>query len=274
MLDKRWIQFLLLALVFLGVEYKWPLDKRKTLFREGFFQDIFFWIILVDFYFFPLIEAHFEGKFHEGYAHFFSLGETTLTVLSVHELPDALQIVIVFLVMELINYFAHRYIKHSKHFWDFHKTHHSSKQLNQFSDTRNHPFLILFETFFLGIPVLIILNPNALSIGFYSAIGLVWGPLIHMNIRLKWPAPLSYILSSPHTHRWHHSREQGVRCNYAGIFIFYDVLFRSYYSPQEVCSKTGFINDEDFPQSPVAMLLYPFQVKYNKFIKSKKLTRK
>jgi sterol desaturase/sphingolipid hydroxylase (fatty acid hydroxylase superfamily) len=194
--------------------------------------------------------------------------------LSINSMSLPIQFLIIFCAMEFINYIVHRFIKHHNLGWQFHKTHHSSKEIDQFSDARNHPILILVETFLLAVPAIIILNPDVKALALYGTIGLIWGPLIHHNIDLKWPFPLSHILSSPHTHRWHHARDKGIHCNFAGIFIFYDVIFGSFYSPKESCIDLGFEGDDDFPQNFIGMLFYPFKQFYNKLNLKRIILRK
>lgn len=269
MFDVKWLQFLLLSILLLAIEYFWPLEKRKKLIGRAQIQDIFFWIILMDVFFYNLIDSLLEDKFHSSYMQIFSFGESFgfANTFSIHKLHIVWQFLVVFLVMEFINYASHRFFNHSKFLWDFHKVHHSAKELNQFSDARHHPVSILFESYLLIIPTLILLNPKMEALGAYGAIGLLWGPLIHLNVGWKWPFPFSHILSSPHTHRWHHARKKGVYCNYAGIFIFYDVLFGTFYSPEESCKEIGFEGDETYIKTPLPMLVYPFQKIYFRVMK-------
>lgn len=276
MLDNRWLGFILVSSILFLIGYFWPLNRQIRLKRKGLLQDILFWVILVDFYFYPLLEASLEGEINQTYREFFSIIHLSqwFDKLSIANLALSVQFIIVFCTMELINYGVHRFIKHGKQGWNFHKTHHSSQELDQFSDARNHPLMIILETFLFALPSIMILNPDVSVIAMYGVVGLIWGPLIHHNIRVKWPFPLSHILSSPHTHRWHHAREKGIHCNFAGIFILYDVIFGTFYSPSESCGRIGFEGDENFPQTVPGMLFYPFKEIYNKTNPPKTSSRK
>lgn len=270
MLENRWFQFLILSTAFYILEFIRPLEKRGRFFRKGLLQDIFCWIVLMDFYIYPLFEHYFDQSFQNGYRDVFRMSGTLsyFDYLSVNKLHWSVQFLIVFCVMELINYCVHRFMKHGP-FWNFHKTHHSAKEMDQFSDARQHPAFILFEGFFLALPAMIILNPSVEVAGYFGMLTLVWGPLIHSNLRLKWPYPLSHVLSSPHTHRWHHAREKGVYCNYAGILALYDVMFGTFYAPENDCEEIGFQDDTEFPETPWGMLIYPFRKIYVKIISRK-----
>jgi sterol desaturase/sphingolipid hydroxylase (fatty acid hydroxylase superfamily) len=276
MLDNRWLGFILVSSTLFLIGYFKPLDKKIRLKRKGLLQDIFFWVIFIDLYFHPLIEASLESKFNQTYQDFISFIHLPqlFDKISIATLALPIQFIIVFCIMELINYCVHRFIKHGNQGWNFHKTHHSSQELDQFSDARNHPIMIILETFLFALPTLMILNPDVSVMALYGVVGLIWGPLIHHNIRVKWPFPISHILSSPHTHRWHHAREKGIHCNFAGIFILYDVIFGTFYSPNEDCQKIGFEGDESFPQTAAGMMLYPFKEIYNKINLPKFLARK
>lgn len=260
---NKWQQLLIIVVLLFLLEQFIPLKNSKKIFREGLFQDIFIWIMLFDFLVYPFIEDGYESGLYGALKSNFS-ENSFLNSFSVNQLHWSIQFAVVFCVLELINYLAHRYLSHSVYLWDFHKTHHATKEMDQFSDARHHPLLILLDILLLTVPVLLILNPSQGIMGAYAVMGLLWGPLIHHNLALKWPFPFSHILTSPHTHRWHHAKEKGVYCNYAGIFIFYDVLFGTFYSPQKNCEEIGFEGDEEYLRSPVPMILYPFKRMYLK----------
>ena len=123
--------------------------------------------------------------------------------------------------------------------------------------------MILMEGLFFIVPILLVLKPATTPLAVFSLLRLIWGPLIHMNIDLRWPKPFSYILSSPFTHRWHHSKENE-RCNYAGIFILWDVIYGTFYSPEYRCKETGFTDEQEYPRHILTRLIYPLNKLFKK----------
>jgi sterol desaturase/sphingolipid hydroxylase (fatty acid hydroxylase superfamily) len=67
------------------------------------------------------------------------------------------------------------------------------------------------------------------------------------------------VLASPVFHRWHHTAlERGGSRNFAGTFPIWDILFGTFYMPKNALPGAYGIDDEGFPDSFGAQLLYPF----------------
>src|SRR5690606_24283124 len=98
-------------------------------------------------------------------------------------------------------------------------------------------------------------DPEAMAAVLF--IGLFVGTLNHANVNWRWPKPFSYLFTSPFIHRWHHGKGQSVRCNYANTLVLLDVLFGTYYAPDEPCSVVGFEGDETYPKSFLGRLMHP-----------------
>jgi sterol desaturase/sphingolipid hydroxylase (fatty acid hydroxylase superfamily) len=252
--NNKYIFLAAISILLAIFEYLYSIKTTKT-FGSLYLQDLIFWFLILD----NIILTNTEGKFSPFLSDFYEHGFITnlKSIFEIGALNPFIQFIIIFLIFELENYLFHRFIKHNSYGWNLHKVHHSTKQMNQFSDARNHPIFILIEGLVIILPIMMILSPSTEPMIIYGSIGTFWGPMIHMNCNIKWIYPLNYILSSPFTHRWHHSKENE-RCNYAGIFILYDVIFKTFYNPVAMCKETGFLDEENYPKNPLRSLFYPF----------------
>ncbi len=173
------------------------------------------------------------------------------------ELPIGLQAIIFLVASDFLLYWIHRGF-HGANLWKYHAVHHSSEELDWISAARFHPVNLFLGA--VGVDVALLLagiSPNVM----------VWvGPfitahsaLVHAN--LNWTfGPFKYLLASPVFHRWHHTAlERGGSSNFAGTFPIWDFLFGTFYMPENELPDAYGIDDQSFPESFGAQLLYPFQ---------------
>lgn len=235
------------------IEYLKPLERSKE-FRFDFWNDAILWFLIFDNFLFPTFETPAESAILQ------SLEKNIIYLrekFSISEWGFITQFLSIFILLEVINYLIHRFLKHGNYLWSLHKIHHSTKFMTQFSDAKNHPFFIFLEGLVVLLPAIFILNPSDEVLILIASIRMIWGPIIHMNTNKRWPFPISHILTSPFTHRWHHSKNHE-RCNYAGVFIFLDVLLGTFYSPDSACEELGFVNDEKYPRKNILKsLIFP-----------------
>ena len=100
--------------------------------------------------------------------------------------------------------------------------------------------------------------PVILLLGFSPAIGIVFGPLValhaifqHANVRWHF-GPLRWVVASPAWHRWHHAVEpEAIDKNYAGLFPFYDRIFKTAYFPKRAPTVFGLVNRAGFSNEVV-----------------------
>ena len=81
---------------------------------------------------------------------------------------------------------------------------------------------------------------------------------VHAN--LNWTlGPFKYVLAGPIFHRWHHTAaDRGGSSNFAGTFPIWDILFGTFYMPNNELPDAYGIDDEHFPESFGRQLIYPF----------------
>jgi sterol desaturase/sphingolipid hydroxylase (fatty acid hydroxylase superfamily) len=171
--------------------------------------------------------------------------------------PLWLQAIEMLILGDFVAYWVHRAC-HRGVLWRFHTIHHSSPHINWMSVYRVHPlndFLIRFP------PVLVFI-----LMGFDIKGALIYGPALtfygameHMNVDWTF-GPLKKIFTSPVFHRWHHTTErEGLNKNFAPMLPIYDILFRTYYMPENKRPETYGIKGETLPESFLRQMIYPFQ---------------
>lgn len=171
--------------------------------------------------------------------------------------PTWLIVIELLLITDLLGYWRHRWM-HTKGMWKVHAIHHSSVDLYWLSAIRFHPVDVVFQhafyllvAFFLGFP----LSTVAVYIPFVTLMNFLY----HSN--LDWAlGPLRYIIVTPAFHRWHHTlQEEGQNKNFATIFSFYDILFGTYFCPENRRAREfGISGGSAVPSGYVGQLYYPF----------------
>ena len=173
------------------------------------------------------------------------------------QLPLWLQAAIFLVGSDFMMYWLHRMF-HGGEFWKYHAIHHSSEDLDWISAARFHPVNLLLGT--IGVDVILLMagiSPNCMILvgpftTFHSA-------FVHAN--LNWTlGPLKTVLATPVFHRWHHtSLDDGGNKNFAGTFPLWDLLFGTYYMPEDRLPGEYGAEDPAMPSEIAGQLAYPFR---------------
>ena len=160
-------------------------------------------------------------------------------------------------VSDFLLYWFHR-LYHGAALWKYHAVHHSSEDLDWISAARFHPVNILLGTVIVDVALLLAgISPNVmLWVGPFTTAS---SAFVHAN--LNWTlGPFKYVLAGPVFHRWHHTLpNRGGSSIFAGTFPIWDLLFGTFYMPENELPDAYGIDDKSFPESFGAQMLYPFQ---------------
>ena len=170
--------------------------------------------------------------------------------------PAALQALEIFLLGDLLAYWMHR-LFHGKRLWAFHAIHHSSTEVDWLSSVRLHPVNEALTRAVEVVPLFLLgFNPTVLAA--YVPVLTLYAIFLHAN--LDWDlGPLRWIIASPVFHRWHHSRmPEALDKNFSGFFVFWDVLFGTFYMPRGQ-SPGDFGVIDPVPASLLGQLAHPFK---------------
>lgn len=169
-----------------------------------------------------------------------------MSFLSLGQLPLWLQVILLLLIQDFIEWLVHFNLHRVNFLWKIHKLHHSIEHMNWIGNFRFHWLEIVVYKSVKYIPLLII-APSFQAAFIVGMIGVVIGSLNHLSLPFHWPTPLRYLLNSPGFHLWHHKAEVS-SVNFAIIFSFWDFIFRT--AHLDVHAQPAKIGLPDQPEYP------------------------
>jgi len=251
----------LLAVAFLWERWR-PANPNQPLFSRGMGQDLL-WFNLDIAINVALIPAV-AGVIHLLYN---GLTGGVQFPIAAHW-PVWAQVLLTTFVVDLLFFLRHWMVHKVEPFWYFHSIHHSQRELNVFTDRRQHTVEHFVEQVFVFLPAFF-LGLRPYSVMTLSAVLWFHTFLIHGNIRTNF-GWLGEVFISPQYHRVHHSIEPRHRDkNFGTIITLWDRLFGTYYPGRDEYPATG-VEDVVFvppgslkPQAWLAdmgrQLWHPFQ---------------
>ena len=175
-------------------------------------------------------------------------------------LPLVAQLALALVVVELLQYWLHRWQHEHEWLWRFHAVHHSAPRLYWLNAARFHP-LDLGVLYALGYLPLVILGCPESVIMLFTLFDAVFGMLQHSNIDVRL-GPLNRVFSMAEPHRWHHSRVLGeANTNYGSNLIVWDVVFGTFFLPADRPPpvEIGIAGMPAFPARYLEQLATPFR---------------
>lgn len=183
---------------------------------------------------------------------FFDKGHGPLSAL-----PFWGQVIAYLILADVMLYWTHR-IFHGPSLWRYHAIHHSSVEVDWTSAQRFHPVNIALHSVVVDAILLLFgIAPEVLVM--LAPFNVAMSAFVHAN--LDWSlGPFKYVIAGPVFHRWHHTDvARGGEKNFAPTFPVLDLIFGTFYMPDGVLPDEYGVDDEHFPESFLAQLLYPFK---------------
>jgi sterol desaturase/sphingolipid hydroxylase (fatty acid hydroxylase superfamily) len=262
---KPWYQnyfygLILLSLIFFGLEMAKPWRKEQLRFRKDFWLDIFY--MFFNFFLFSLVIYNAASNV---VVNFFNNGIVDLTGIDLqgsnplHDFPYWAILLIGFLVRDFVQWWVHRLLHRVPSLWEFHKVHHSVKEMGFAAHLRYHWMETIVYRSIEYIPLAL------LGIGLYDffiihIFTLMVGHFNHSNIKIPL-GPLKYIFNNPQMHIWHHAkhipkdRSNGV--NFGITLSIWDYIWKTDYIPYDGRDiELGFPDEEKFPKGFVGQATY------------------
>ncbi|MBX2827770.1 MAG: sterol desaturase family protein [Flavobacteriaceae bacterium] len=249
----------LISLVIWGLEMLFPWRKEQSIFRKDFWLDGFY--MFFNFFIFSIaisgIYKLLELAFGE-----LNITITSLALIDMSTWPMWLQLLIFFIVLDFVQWFTHILLHKFPFLWQFHKVHHSVKEMGFAAHLRYHWMEnILYKplkTF--GVMILGGFEPEQAFIVHFLAIAI--GHLNHSNIKITW-GPLKYLINNPVMHLYHHSYvlpEGKFGVNFGISLSLWDYIFKTNYIPEDSGTiALGFEGDEHFPKGFWGQIIYGFR---------------
>lgn len=266
-----------ISLAFLLLELIMPWRKKQKVFRQDFWLDAFY--MFFNFFLFSLvgyyaISSVFVEAFNDFLKH--SFGLKNIAAIHIGQWPVFAQLLTLFVLRDFIHWNVHRLLHRVPFLWEFHKVHHSVKEMGFASHLRFHWMetvvyrsieYIPLGMIGFGIQEFFLVHIIAISIGHFN----------HSNIRIPL-GPFKYVLNNPQMHTFHHARKipDGYRygVNYGISLSLWDYLFKTAYTKKHAEEvQLGFEGDEEFPKGFWGQATYGLQKKKGNNGKIPKPTR-
>ena len=145
-------------------------------------------------------------------------------------LPFWLQVLIGFIILDLLIYIQHVFSHKIPLLWRFHKVHHADRDIDVTTGIRFHPIEALFSMVYKCIFILI-LGPIPFAVFLFEVILNGSAMFNHANVRLpqRLDQVLRIVIVTPDSHRVHHSTiVQETDNNYGFFLSVWDRLFKTY----------------------------------------------
>ncbi len=245
------------------LEVFFPWRKNQPLFRKDFWLDGFY--ILFNYFLFSLIL--YNALSHvavEAFNDFLQavFGVTNLVAIEIGSWPYALQLLLLFVVADFIQWNIHRLLHRVDWLWNFHKVHHSVKQMGFAAHMRFHFMETIVYKSIQYLPLAMI-GFSIEDFFIVHMLTLAIGHINHANVGIDY-GPLKYILNNPKMHIWHHAKALPEDWRYGvnfGISLsMWDYLFGTHYIPYEGKDiELGYPGDESMPESFGGQVIAPFR---------------
>jgi len=258
---------IIISLVVWGLEILFPWRKNQPIIRKDFWLDVFY--MFFNFFILNLIVlialSNTASAILNDGLNYIHLTIEDFQLIDLNELHYAFRLFLFFIIIDLVQWCTHRLLHTYEFLWNFHKVHHSVKQMGFAAHLRYHWMEPVVYNSIKYIPLAIIGGFSANDVAIVHFFNIIIGHLNHANINIDYGF-LKYILNNPKMHIWHHvktlpeERKNGV--NYGITLSIWDYIFKTNYIPHPGRDiEIGFEGDEHFPKSFVKQELYPFKKK-------------
>jgi sterol desaturase/sphingolipid hydroxylase (fatty acid hydroxylase superfamily) len=247
------------SVFFLLLEWVKPWRKNQAKFRKDFWLDFFY--MFFNFFVFSLIVFNAAS---DVVVHFFndllaSIGINNLLAFEVMSWPTWSHLLLGFFVRDFVQWWTHRLLHRVPFLWEFHKVHHSVKEMGFAAHLRYHWMeTVVYRTIEylplaligIGLRDFFIIHIFTLAVGHFN----------HSNFKLNL-GPLKYFFNNPQMHIWHHAKalpkERNYGVNFGLTLSIWDYLFKTDYIPESGRDiELGFPGDEDFPKNFTGQIIY------------------
>ena len=238
----------IISFVIWGLEMLFPWRKNQSFFRKDFLLDAFY--MYFNFFIFTTIISGVYALISNAFS---SVGieMNSLSIIDIKALPTWIGLLIFFVLLDFVQWFTHVLLHKIPFFWQFHKVHHSVKEMGFAAHLRYHWMENILYKPFKTIAIMLLGGFEPTQAFMVHFVAITIGHLNHANLALDW-GPLKYLLNNPVMHLYHHAKSLpkgrfGV--NFGISLSVWDYLFNTSYVPKKNPHLTlGFDGDENFPK--------------------------
>jgi sterol desaturase/sphingolipid hydroxylase (fatty acid hydroxylase superfamily) len=264
--EFNFFYFLILISLFVwGLEIAFPWRKTQKAFRKDFWLDAFY--MFFNFFIFNLLlyialSSVTTRMLTDLLA---PLGYDSGHLLDLSSLHWGWQLIIFFFISDFVQWGVHNLLHRVPFLWEFHKVHHSVKEMGFAAHLRYHFGETLLYNSFKYISLSMIFGFQLELAFIVHATAITIGHLNHANVGWDY-GPLKYVLNNPKMHIWHHSKKlpesHPYGMNFGISLSLWDYLFGTHYIPYEGRDiELGFEDDEGYAPGFFQQLIAPFKSK-------------
>ncbi|OIP84935.1 MAG: hypothetical protein AUK44_01010 [Porphyromonadaceae bacterium CG2_30_38_12] len=252
--------FVGLSIFFWALEIFFPWRKSQSIFRKDFWLDGFY--MFFNLFIFPVLLLNFLANIthHLLWLGLNNAGIYQLDLLHINHLPSWLQILIFFLLRDFVQFNIHRLLHRVDWLWQFHKVHHSVKEMGFAAHLRYHWVEGIAYSLLQYIPLALLgMSVNDFTIMYVITIAIGHFNHANINVHLGW---LKYILNNPQMHIWHHAKELPKKygVNFGLTLSVWDYLFSTNYIPTSGRDvELGFDDEKSFPKRFLGQFIFPLK---------------
>jgi sterol desaturase/sphingolipid hydroxylase (fatty acid hydroxylase superfamily) len=265
--DNYFYGLIVISIIVWLLEIVFPWRKNQAMFRKDFWLDTFY--MFFNFFLLNLIVlialSNTASKLFDDVLGIIGLSVTSFQLFDVDNLPTWFGLFVFFLVSDFVQWNTHRLLHRSNFLWNFHKVHHSVKEMGFAAHLRYHWMEPVVYKSLLYIPIAIIGGFDAQDVAIVYFFSIIIGHLNHANLGWDYGI-LKYIFNNPKMHIWHHAKElpQHVRygVNFGLTLSLWDYIFKTDFIPHNGRDiELGFEGDEKFPKDFIGQEMYPLSKK-------------
>ncbi|CAM1358697.1 Sterol desaturase/sphingolipid hydroxylase, fatty acid hydroxylase superfamily [Tenacibaculum litoreum] len=254
---------ILISLVVWGLEIIFPWRKNQPLFRKDFWLDTFY--MFFNFFLLNLIVlialSNTAEQLFNDLLGLVGLSVASFQLFDINTFPYWARITVFFIIIDFVQWFTHTLLHRYEFLWNFHKVHHSVKQMGFAAHLRYHWMEPVVYNSMKYIPLAIMGGFTAQDVAIVHFFNITIGHLNHANINWDY-GWLKYILNNPRMHIWHHAKElpseRKMGVNFGITLSIWDYIFKTNYIPYNGRDiELGFEGDEKFPKDFIHQELYP-----------------
>ncbi len=250
-LDYFIINVLIVGFLFVPLERFFPARAEQTVFRDEWQEDMFYYLVssmLVQVLgFITLAPSNYVNAQVE-------LDGVRAYIVA---LPFFVQVVIIMMATDFVQYWVHRAFHTFPVLWRFHAIHHSTKKMDWLAGARMHFIEIAVLRSLTAVPMFTLgFRPEAIQ--GYLLIVYFYSSFIHANIGWKFGF-IERFFVTPRFHHWHHGSDRAaIDINYASHFPIYDWLFGTHHLPEHEWPENYGVVGDTVPKGYWRQFVYPF----------------
>lgn len=258
---------ILISVVTFLLELAFPWRKNQPVFRKDFWLDTFY--MFFNFFLLNLIIlialSNATAQFFEAALGLIGFNLIDFQLIDISTFPKFWGLFIFFIVSDFVQWTTHNVLHRVPFLWNFHKVHHSVKQMGFAAHLRYHWMEPVVYKSFLYIPLAIIGGFTAKDVAIIHFFTIIIGHINHANLGWDYGV-FKYLFNNPKMHIWHHAKQlpnhlpKGM--NFGITLSVWDYIFKTNYIPYSGKDiELGFTNDENFPKDFISQELYPITFK-------------